>query len=57
MEDLITLLEPTWDKDPGLQARSDTRILGRELPQGYLRFLQWSNGGEGQVGRPSGCIS
>ena len=50
MEELIAALEATWDRDPGFRAGSDLRVFDRELPKDYLRFLQWSNGGEGQVG-------
>jgi hypothetical protein len=53
MRNIINMLESTWARRPGASpselADAEQSMVHR-LPSDYKLFLQWSDGGEGQVG-------
>jgi len=53
MRGLIKSLEKSWRRDSGATAsdlKNVEQAIRRSLPIDYKLFLQWSDGGEGQLG-------
>ncbi|MDQ2730294.1 MAG: SMI1/KNR4 family protein [Armatimonadota bacterium] len=53
MKDIIQLIQNVWYKEDGAsneQVRNLEESIGFPLPEDYREFLQWSNGGEGEIG-------
>ncbi|HEY8602207.1 MAG TPA: SMI1/KNR4 family protein [Thermomicrobiales bacterium] len=54
MDALIRRIKHAWYKEPGAtleQVRHVEEILGFPLPEDYIQFILWSNGGEGELGK------
>lgn len=54
MQEIIKNVEKFWHKNEGCTdvfIANTEKLLRNRLPKNYKKFLHWSNGGEGKIGR------